>query len=389
MALRPMPVEPRGWHSNSAQSLAAESSSAGISSIILVVGPTVSGRRSVTAALKGLGHHFVEARDTGEALAYLAKNQVDLVIADLLVPDEGAAELCRAVRKSIRTSLLPVLLIGRYGHINDEVAAIDAGADAVLPQTIHPKALRASVQSALRRKAAVEALDETEAVLFTLAQSVEERDPALGQHCGRLALMAAAMGVALGLDRNEILALERGGYLHDVGKVAIPDSVLFKPGPLTPEEWTVMRSHTERGERICRNVRSLESVLPIIRHHHERWDGGGYPDKLKGEDIPLLARIIQLADIYDALTTTRPYKQAFSPAEALRIMQQETANGWRDPRLMKIFAELVPMFQNPNAVELSELSLQALATSLDSYRKDRPDTARRRVVEPIRMVSGL
>lgn len=270
--------------------------------------------------------------------------------------------------------------MGQHGYIDEEVAAIDAGADAVLPQTIHPKALRASVQSSLRRKAAVEALDETEAVLFTLAQSVEERDPALGQHCGRLALMAAAMGVALGLEQNEILALKRGGFLHDVGKVAIPDCVLFKPGPLTPEEWSVMKSHTERGERICRNVRSLEPVLPIIRHHHERWDGGGYPDRLKGEDIPLLARIIQLADIYDALTTTRPYKHAFSPAEALSIMQEETANGWRDPRLMKIFADLVPVFQRPNTVELSELSLQALATSLDGYRKERPHTTARRVV---------
>ena len=150
-----------------------------------------------------------------------------------------------------------------------------------------------------------------------------------------------------------------------------------------------MKSHTERGERICRNVRSLKPVLPIIRHHHERWDGGGYPDRLAGEDIPLLARIIQLADIYDALTTKRPYKHAFSPAEALRIMQEEAAKGWRDPRLMKTFAELVPAFQNPDSMEWSELSLQALATSLDGYRKDRTHTAQNRLIEPVRMVSGL
>jgi putative two-component system response regulator len=119
--------------------------------------------------------------------------------------------------------------------------------------------------------------------------------------------MAATIGVAIGLDAQDVLALQRGGYLHDVGKVAIPDSVLFKPGPLTDEEWVIMKSHAERGERICRNVRSLAPVLPIIRNHHERWDGSGYPDGLRGEDIPLLARIIQLTDIYDALTTARPY----------------------------------------------------------------------------------
>jgi putative two-component system response regulator len=356
---------------------------------ILVVDPSASRRRVVTAMLRGLGHQFVEASETAQAMAYLANNHADLLIADLLVPDQGAAELCRAVRNAPRTSLLPILLNGRRGHIDEEVDAVEAGADAVLPHAMHPKAFRAAVQSCLRRKAAVEALDETEAVLFTLAQSVEERDPALGQHCGRLALMAAAMGVALGLEHHEILALKRGGFLHDVGKVAIPDSVLFKPGPLTPEEWAIMKSHTERGERICRKVRSLQPVLPIIRHHHERWDGGGYPDKLKGEDIPLLARIIQLADIYDALTTRRPYKEAFSPAAAISIMQQETANGWRDPVLMKTFAELAPMFESPNTADFSELSLQSLASSLDGYRKDHPQSAARRLVEPIRRVSGL
>jgi putative two-component system response regulator len=355
----------------------------------LVVDPVVSRRRATIPTLQGLGDRFLEAQDSSEALDQLANNRIDLVIADLLVPAKGAADLCRNIRSSARNLLLPIVLLGRSGYVDTEVAAIDAGADTVLPQNVHPKAFRATVQSSLKRKAAVEALDETEAVLFTLAQSVEERDPSLGQHCSRLALMGAAMGVALGLDQTGILALQRGGYLHDVGKVAIPDSVLFKPGPLTAEEWAIMKSHTERGERICRNVRSLKPVLPIIRHHHERWDGGGYPDRLAGEDIPLLARIIQLADIYDALTTKRPYKHAFSPAEALRIMQEEAAKGWRDPRLMKTFAELVPAFQNPDSMEWSELSLQALATSLDGYRKDRTHTAQNRLIEPVRMVSGL
>src|SRR6185369_16638672 len=150
------------------------------------------------------------------------------------------------------------------------------------------------------------AVEETEEILFALALAVEQRDRQTSGHCERLASISVALGVVMGLARPRIAALLRGGYLHDVGKVGIPDSILFKPGPLTADEWDTMRSHTVIGENICRHLKSLAPVLPIIRHHHERWDGSGYPDGLKGEEIPLLARILQVADIYDALASPRP-----------------------------------------------------------------------------------
>jgi putative nucleotidyltransferase with HDIG domain len=181
------------------------------------------------------------------------------------------------------------------------------------------------------------AVSETEAILFAMGQMVEQRDKHTAGHCGRLAFMSVAMGTTMGLDRADLLALYRGGYLHDIGKVGIPDSILFKPGKLTALEWVVMRSHPERGAEICRHLKSLSSVLPLIRHHHERWDGSGYPDGLSGEEIPLLARVLQTVDIYDALTNPRPYKPAFSPNKALRIMQEETEHGWRDPEIVKLF----------------------------------------------------
>jgi putative two-component system response regulator len=180
-------------------------------------------------------------------------------------------------------------------------------------------------------------VSETEEILFGLAVAVEQRDRHTAGHCERLAWVAVAMGVAMGLARASLLALYRGGYLHDVGKVGIPDSILFKPGKLTAEEWIVMRSHAARGEEICRPMKSLAPVLPIIRHHHERWDGSGYPDGLRGEQIPLLARVLQIADIFDALTSPRPYKRAFSDAKALHLIQQETERGWRDPELVQLF----------------------------------------------------
>jgi putative two-component system response regulator len=178
---------------------------------------------------------------------------------------------------------------------------------------------------------------DQEGILFALAEAVEQRDHHIAGHCHRLAFFSVTLGAAMGLDRLCLLALYRGGYLHDVGKVGIPDSILFKPGELTAQEWIVMRSHSTRGEEICRHLQSMRQVLPIIRHHHEKWDGSGYPDGLRGEQIPLLARILQIADIYDALTSPRPYKRAFSPREALRTIQQETARGWRDPQVVKLF----------------------------------------------------
>jgi putative nucleotidyltransferase with HDIG domain len=190
------------------------------------------------------------------------------------------------------------------------------------------------------RADAESALSDTEAILFALAVAVEQRDRHTAGHCERLALLAVTLGIALGLSRRNLLALYRGGYLHDIGKVGIPDSILFKPEKLTAEEWVVMRSHTTRGEEICRPMKSLSRVLPIIRHHHERWDGSGYPDGLRGEQIPLLARVLQVVDIYDALTMARAYKPAFSPARALDILKQETDRGWRDPQIVSLFARL-------------------------------------------------
>ncbi len=179
--------------------------------------------------------------------------------------------------------------------------------------------------------------NETEGILLALGQAIEQRDHHTSGHCERIAFLSVTLGMALGLEEAELLALYRGGYLHDVGKVGIPDSILFKPGKLSPEEWVTMRSHTTRGVEICRHLASLAPVLPIIRHHHERWDGSGYPDALRGAAIPPLARILQLADIYDALTSVRPYKPAYTPAVALQLMTEETERGWRDPQMAELF----------------------------------------------------
>lgn len=336
---------------------------------ILVVDASVNNRTSVRRALSKYGHHVVEATTTTEAVGVISKQGIELVLVGLKAPEMGAAEFCRVLRKASVTQFLPVLVLASRNDLEAEVRALEAGADEFMVAPFREQALLARIQAKLRQKAMIDSLDDSETVLFSLAQSVEERDPDLGQHCHRMALMAAAMGVALGLPASDLLTLQRGGYLHDVGKVAIPDSVLFKPGPLTAEEWETMKTHAERGERICGGMRSLTAVLPVIRHHHEKWDGSGYPDGLRGEQIPLLARILQLADIYDALTTARPYKRAFSPEEALHVMREEAAKGWRDPQLVNTFADILPMLSAPTVPDTSRFSLHALASSLERFQK--------------------
>src|SRR5579875_3086498 len=313
---------------------------------ILIVDGCAENRRSLRTMLGEIQHELSEASTTSEAIGAISLHRVDLVLIDVATEELGAVEFCRMLKKASATQFLPVFVTAARDDLESEVLAIEAGADEFLVAPLRPRAFLARVQASLRHKAMIDSLDDSETVLFSLAQSVEERDPDLGQHCQRLALMAAAMGLALELPSSDILALQRGGYLHDVGKVAIPDHILFKPGPLTPEEWEVMKTHAERGARISSSMRSLAQVLPIIRHHHERWDGSGYPDKLKGEQIPLLARILQMADIYDALTSERPYKRPYSPGEAISLMKQETARGWRDPLLMPVVEASVPLLQS-------------------------------------------
>jgi putative two-component system response regulator len=213
-------------------------------------------------------------------------------------------------------------------------------------------------------------MSETESVLYSLARMVEQRDSHTAGHCERLAFSGVALGVVMRLDSASLLSLYVGGYLHDVGKVGIPDSVLFKPGKLTGEEWEIMRTHPVRGEEICRPLKSLRGVLPLIRHHHERWDGSGYPDGLRGTEIPLLARVVQVVDIYDALTHPRPYKHAYSSAHALEILQEEIDRGWRDKEIASLFIRIqrnvLAKIADPNAGDA--VGMGAIGDSLRSLQ---------------------
>lgn len=307
---------------------------------VLVVDELEINRRLIKATLKPSPYRILEAKCPSEAFDVLRAEKVDLIVVDLVMPEMSGPEFCHHLKTARQTQLIPILMITSIQGAENEIAGIDSGADEFLVKPLQPAVVRARVRSMLRNKALIDSLEEAEAILFALAQSVEQRDHHTGAHCVRLASYSVAIGQALGLSRQQQQALYRGGYLHDIGKVGIPDAILFKHGLLSDAEWQIMHQHTIRGEEICRPMKTLAPVLPIIRSHHERWDGSGYPDGLRGDDIPLLARILQVADIYDALTTARPYKPAFSHEHAIEIMIEEARRGWRDPELVSLFANI-------------------------------------------------
>jgi putative two-component system response regulator len=282
-----------------------------------------------------------DAPDGRSAIAECATVRPDLILLDIMMPGMDGFEVCRRIKAAPETRLTPVVLITGLTATEDRIKGINAGADDFLCKPIDLNELLARTRSLLRLKQITDELENAEAVLFSLAYSIEARDPYTRGHCERLADMSARMGERLGIPEDQIKALRRAGVVHDIGKVAVPDSILLKPGPLTAEEIAIIQKHPVVGERICAPLKTFRLVLPIIRHHHEKYDGSGYPDGLVGDAIPLTARILQISDVYDALTTDRPYKVAFAPEVALDLMEEECERGWWDRDLLTIFRQMM------------------------------------------------
>jgi len=308
---------------------------------VLVVDDEPMNIELVATVLGGQGYRVATAATGSEALASIETRAPDLVLLDIRMPGMDGYEVCRRLKGSPLTRLIPVVMLTTLGQEEYRLRGIEAGADDFLTKPFSQAELTARVQSLLKLKAYTDELEHAETMLLTLGRTVEAKDPYTKGHCERLSAYSIALGRALGLTAEELRALDRGGFLHDLGKIGIPDTILLKPVALSVSEWTIMREHPVIGERICRPLRSLRPVLPIIRHHHERWDGSGYPDRLAGEAIPLPARILQVVDIFDALTTARPYKPALPTEAALAALRQEVARGWRDPAVVNPFIQLV------------------------------------------------
>jgi putative two-component system response regulator len=308
---------------------------------ILVVDDHPSSRMTAVALLSVEGYDVLEADSGPKALKRVVESNPDLILLDVMMPGMDGFEVCRRLKEDEQTRLIPVVFITALNDKRSRIMGIEAGGDDFLTKPFDRLELSARVKSLVRQKRLNEDLDHAEQVLFSMARAVESRDPNTGDHCERLVAMGKAFGEYIQLPRADVRNLMWGGYLHDIGKVGIPDAVLLKKGTFTPEEREIMNGHVLIGEKICKPLRTMRGVIPIIRHHHERWDGSGYPDGLVGNAIPYLAQIFQIIDIYDALTSERPYKRAFTPAEALELIAQETEKGWRNPQLIEQFMAFI------------------------------------------------
>ncbi|MCX7894753.1 MAG: response regulator [Thermoanaerobaculum sp.] len=305
---------------------------------VLVVDDQPLNTEALAQALGPLGYDVWQALDGPTALLLAKERLPDVVLLDISMPGMDGFEVCRQLKADPDTRLLPVVFLTGLDSRDTRLAALEVGATDFLTKPFDLVELEVRVRNLVNYRRLIQDLDDAERMLFAVARAVEARDEGTGEHCDRLSHLAVWLGKQLGLDEDALKALRRAGYLHDIGKIAIPDRILHKPGPLDPEEWVIMRSHVEIGVEICSPLRTLQPVIPIIRHHHERRNGSGYPDGLKGEQIPYLARVFQVADVFDALTSRRPYRSPLPPQEAVRVLREETARGLWDPEVVEVFA---------------------------------------------------
>lgn len=291
--------------------------------------------------LRGRGYRVEVAQDGQQALEKFHELKPDICILDIDMPRLSGLEVCKSIKDNPDTQLTPVIIMTGFSPEQEKIRALESGCDDFLTKPIQSAELLARIKSLVHLKSLTDALEDAEVVLFTLARTIEAKDRYTLGHADRVARYAVAMGRELGFDAEKIELLRKGGILHDIGKLGVPDSILQKEGPLDTSEWGLMRRHTIIGCEICERLKGMRDVIPIIRHHHERLDGTGYPDGLKSHQISDLVRIVNVVDIYDALTTRRSYKDAFPVDKAFKIMWEEVDRGWWDRDILKTWEGMI------------------------------------------------
>jgi putative two-component system response regulator len=308
--------------------------------VVLVADDEYENRALFVRLLGDEGYEVHTAVDGVTALAALERYRPDVILLDVQMPGVDGFEVCRQVKRNPATRLTPVVMVTGLNERENRITGINAGADDFIVKPFDTEELRARVRSLIKLKRYTDDLESAESVIMSLALTVEARDAYTEGHCKRLAAYATALGEALHLSEEDLAALYRGGYLHDVGKIGIPDALLLKPSALTAAEFDLIKQHTVIGERLCGNLRSLARVRSIVRHHHERLNGSGYPDGLRGDDLPLLPQIVGIVDVYDAVTSTRPYRTAGPPERGYEELLLDVAAGARRADLVDTFIAL-------------------------------------------------
>ncbi len=307
--------------------------------------------------LKRDGYTPITAFNGVEALEIVEREAPDLILLDVTMPKLDGFTVCQRLKDNEATALIPVTMLTGLDDREHRQRGLEVGADDFLTKPFEQSLLRARISSQLRIKRLTDQLERTEQVIFMLALAVEAKDAYTEGHLRRLSCYSERLAIAAAIAPERLKAIRFGGLLHDIGKISIDDAILRKPGKLTAEEYEQIKQHPDYGARIVRPMRFAAEVGPIIRHHHERWDGKGYPQGLSGEAIPVGARIVAIVDAYDAMMTDRPYRRALGLEETLRRLREGRGREW-DPQLLDLFIELVeqgrlelPLLEDPLADE--------------------------------------
>jgi putative two-component system response regulator len=309
--------------------------------MILVVEDNTQVRQMIARLLEIEGYTIIQASDGSVALSILQRSLPNLILSDINMPNLNGIELYRKVRADARWVAIPFIFLASRNAPNEIQAGRELGVEDYLEKPIDPQGLIKSVSARLLRSYALQIAYMDQAYLETvtvLANTIEGRDHCTHNHVERVAALARSFAKVLQWPAENMRMLEFGARLHDIGKIVVPDQILNKPGQLTPDEWQIMRSHTTAGANILREIKHLQGAVPYALYHHERWDGAGYPFGLNGRDIPLEGRLLSIVDVYDALTSERPYRPAL-PKEAALKMLIDNAGSQFDPDLTPIFID--------------------------------------------------
>jgi putative two-component system response regulator len=310
---------------------------------ILVVDDDPTVGAALEQILKHEGYQVVRARDGRGALKVVDAAPPDLILLDLNMPNMGGYEVCKRIKADPATTLLPIVIVTGESEFDARMQAWEVGADDFLTKPFQLVEVLARCRSLLRTKQLIDELDSAQSVLFAFARTLEAKSRYTQGHSERVTRHALALAERMALPLSDRETLRRGSLLHDIGKISIPDAVLDKPARLTTEEYAVVKRHPEEGVLMVESLRSIRDVIPYIRWHHERMDGGGYPDGLFAASIPLAVRVLSVADVYDALATERPYRPALGMDECFRILHADAAGGGLDPDLVNAFCADPPI----------------------------------------------
>lgn len=304
---------------------------------VLVVDDDPQVRYLLRYLLAQEGYEVDESATGDEALDRLEAHAPDVVLLDLHLSGRHSHDVIEMLRNDPRTRFVPVVLISGGAGRKEKLDAIAAGVTDFLSKPFDGEELLARIRALVRLKRFTDVFEESREVIVALAGTIDARDPYTAGHSERVSYYGELLGRKVGVSEDDRQTLHYGGLFHDIGKIAVRDAILLKPGTLTPEERMEIQRHPVVGRNLLGHMRTLEAAMPVVYHHHERCDGSGYPEGLAGDDIPLLARITTVADVYDALTTVRPYRGAMTRAQALEVMDGEMRKGWLDAELFPLF----------------------------------------------------